>query len=185
MWHHFLKEIELAKNYHRLSQLGGIITPRNPLLEYLLPSLFIIKLMAILEDAFAQFISENGLSLQTNHRPSLSSRINCMNNKGKLVDYKALDKLRVTRNRLAHETVTQVGWDELENALDIVEIELQNLMFVGERPIYEFFAERSGAQASDEPNVLALFHYKYGIKSDNRVMMEISYIEKLYRDEEG
>ena len=51
-WNRFLQELELAKNYHMsylLNGFGG--TFRNPLIDYLLPSLLYVKMVAILNEA--------------------------------------------------------------------------------------------------------------------------------------
>ena len=55
-WRKLLIEIVLAYNYpvaFRLTSAGGAAPPRNPILEYVLPSLLHLKAVAILDAALA------------------------------------------------------------------------------------------------------------------------------------
>ena len=71
-WHRFLQEVELAQNYHMpylLNGFGG--TFRNPLLDYLLPSLLYVKMVAILDEALVFFINYRGLIVPKKYKKSL------------------------------------------------------------------------------------------------------------------
>jgi len=65
-WHRFLQELELAKNYHLPYALDNLFgaTPRNPLLEKLLPSLLYIRLVSLLDDALNLYLDNHGLTIK-------------------------------------------------------------------------------------------------------------------------
>ena len=61
-WRAFLMDAELAKNYRMVSMLnGGHIPAPNPILENLLPSLLYVRLGALLDETFEDYIDTNGL----------------------------------------------------------------------------------------------------------------------------
>ncbi len=103
-WHRFLQEVELAKNYHMpylLNGFGG--TFRNPLLDYLLPSLLHVKMVAILYEALLFFIGDRGLTVPKKHKRSLRGRIEYLNEQSLIANYAALHVILDLRNLLAHE----------------------------------------------------------------------------------
>ncbi len=56
-WHRLLQELELARNYHMPYLLTGFSGAfRNPLLDYLLPSLLYVKLVAILDETLVEVV---------------------------------------------------------------------------------------------------------------------------------
>ena len=184
-WHRLLQELELARNYHMpymLTGFGGAF--RNPVLDYLLPSLLYVKLAAILDEALVFYINHHGLTMPKKYKKSLHGRIEFLNDQGLISDYSALHKIRGLRNLLAHEVAEMADWAKLDADLNAIENELQKLGFVGVRPRYEYFGERSGVRECDEPGVAFAQDYRFGVKLENRVTMEVSFTEKTHNDSE-
>ena len=100
-WNHFLQEIELAKNHHMsalLNLFGG--TFPNPLLDYMLPSLLYVKMVAILDQALIVFIRDRGLTVPENeYGHALHGRIKYLNDQSLLTNYAGLHGIRKLRNR--------------------------------------------------------------------------------------
>ena len=180
-WHRFLQEIELAKNYHMpylLNRFGA--TFRNPLLDYLLPSLLYIKLVAILDEALVFLIDHRGFTVPNKYKKSIHGRIEFLNDEGIIANYSALHGVRDNRNLLAHEASATIGWEKLYGDLDTVENELQHLGFVGDRPDYKYFGERSAVRECDEPGVAFAQDFRFGIKCNDRVTMEVCFTSKTH-----
>ena len=181
-WHRFLQEVQLAKNYHMpylLNGFGG--TFRNPLLDYLLPSLLYVKMVAILDDALVFFIGDRGLTVPKKYKKSLHGRVEYLDNQSLIANYAALQRIRDLRNLLAHEVSETTTWDNLNADLDTVENELQHLGFVGDRPDYEYSGERSAIHDCDEPGIAFAQDFRFGIKCNDRVTMEISFTRKTHK----
>ena len=184
-WHRLLQELELARNYHMPYLLFGISgTFRNPLLEYLLPSLLYVRLVSILDEALVFYIKHHGLTVPKKYKKSLYGRIEFLNDQGLIADYATLHKIRKFRKILAHEVSAKTDWAKLDTDLNTIEHEFQKLGFVSDRPQYEFFGERSGMRECDEPGVAFAQDYKFGIKCNNRVTMEVSITQNTYNDSE-
>jgi hypothetical protein len=184
IWRRLLIDVELAKNYHlsySLSTMGA--TPRNPILEYLLPTLLYVKMVSILDEALITYIDSQGLTLPKKDR-NLNGRINFLTTKRVLGNSKALHNIRDRRNGLAHEASQQTNWNELEDDLNEIARTLQHLAFVGKRPSYKFFAEQSGMSNSSEPDVWATQDFHYGLKEGDKLVAKISWTQKLYNDEQ-
>ena len=180
-WNRLLQEVELAKNYHvsyLLTGFGG--TFRNPLLDYLLPSLLYVKMVAILDEALIFFISDRGLKVPKKYRGSLDGRIECLNDQSLIANYTSLHEVRELRNLLAHEVSETTTWDNLQADLGTVEDELQHLGFVGDRPKCEYFGERSAMRECDEPGVAFAQDFRVGIKCNDRVTLDISFTRKTH-----
>lgn len=180
-WHRFLQEVELAKNYHMpylLNGLGG--TFRNPLLDYLLPSLLYVKLAVILDEALMFFIDHRNFIVPKKYRESLHGRIEFLEDQRMIANCSALHDIRDRRNLLAHEVSATITWEDLDADLDTVENELQHLGFVGDRPDYKYFGERSVMKECDEPGIAFAQDFRFGIKCDNRVTMDVAFTRKTH-----
>jgi len=180
-WNRFLQEVELAKNYHMPYLLNGFgATFRNPLLDYLLPSLLYVKMVAILDEALIFFINDRGLKLPKKYKKSLHGRIEYLNDQSLIANYTSLHDVRDLRNLLAHEVSETTTWDNLNADLETVENELQHLGFVGDRPNYEYFGERSAMRECDEAGIAFAQDFRFGIKCNDRVTMDISFTRKTH-----
>jgi len=180
-WNRYLQEIELAKNYHMPYLLNGFgNTFRNPLLDYLLPSLLYVKMAAILDEALIFFIDDRDLSVPRKYNKSLRGRIKCLNDQSLIANYAALNGVCDLRNLLAHEVSETTTWAILNTDLDAVENELQHLGFVKDRPIYEYFGECSAMRDCDEPGIAFSQDFRFGIKCNDRVTMEMAFTRKTH-----
>ena len=181
VWNHFLQEVLLAKNYHMPYLLTGFgHTFHNPLLEYLLPSLLYVKMVTILDEALILFIINHNLKIPKKYQNSLYGRIEYLHDKSRISNYSSLHNIRNLRNLLAHEASKTTTWNRLNTYLNIVENELQYLNLVGNRPDYQYFGERSAMQESDDPDILLSQNFRFGIKQNDHVTMEIAFTQKTH-----
>src|SRR6478752_2359543 len=102
-WYRVQWETVLAKHYPQTLSVSGVpnIT-KNPLLEYLLPSLLYVKTVAVLDDALATYIDAKGWTIPKPLRNDLYGRITFMTGKG-LSNPPELHRMRDRRNAVAHE----------------------------------------------------------------------------------
>ncbi len=73
-----------------------------------------------------------------------------------------------------------MNWEKLETDLQTVEVELQHLAFVGERPNYKYFGVSSAMRGGDEPGVAFAQDFRYGIKINDEVTMQVSYTQRTH-----
>jgi hypothetical protein len=177
-WSTYLMHVELARN-HKMANLvaaSGLASAPNPILEALLPSLLYIRLGALLEDAFAEYISANGLVIGAPYRSDFNGRIRFLDDQGCLKDASSLHVLRRKRNQLAHDASESCIWEDLEDGIVTGQAELEYLGLAGPRPHYEFYAERNTRDEA-EPGYLGTQDYCYGLKVDGRKAIEVSWSE--------
>ena len=180
-WHRFLQEVELAKNYHMPYLLNGFgSTFRNPLLDFLLPTLLYVKMVALFDEALISLIDYRGLTPPKKCKKSLNGRLKFLNDQGIILNYSALHDVGGHRNFLAHEASATVDWEKLDTDLQTIEAELQHLGFVGKRPDYKYFGERSAMRECDEPGAAFAQDFRFGIKCNEKVTMEVSFTRKTY-----
>lgn len=175
-WLTFLMDAELAKNYRMANMIASSGQPPapNPILEALLPSLLYVRLGALLDETFEEYITGNGLVMGRSYRNDFNGRITFLNDQGLLKDASILHALRQKRNQVAHEASHFCTWRELEDAIAIADTELQHLGLVGSRPKYEFYAERN-PRKKPEPGYVLTFDYCYGLEVDGEKAVEVSW----------
>lgn len=181
-WIRLLQDIELARNYNRPYILEASHLMPNPLLESLLPSLLFVRLVSLLDEALIFYIKKKGMSMSKDCKNDLYHRIKFLGERNVLTDARSLQDIRKKRNDIAHEQGKFANWQELESALEQIETELQQLSFVGIRPRYEYYAERSGARKSTDPRVAFSFDYFYGLKEDGKNVIKESWTSNVYRE---
>jgi len=172
-------EEEATRNYWRTYLLYGLQSHRDPLLDEFLPSLIYIKAVTILDDAFEMFITSRGLQVPSKYQDSLAGRIDCLSDIGILFDGSQCHRIRRRRNELAHETGARATWDELENDRNIMHEVLQALRFVADLPRLEFYSERSAMRGSTKPGYSLERDFKYGIKENGKVALEIKWSQYI------
>lgn len=181
-WHQLIQEIVLVKNHESANQISSIGLPApNPILNYLLPSLFYIKLASLLDEALDSYIDSSNLDMPTSYRRNLDGRINFLKDENLLLDSAKLHAIRQRRNELAHKKHRHATWKELDNALDVVEAELQALEIVDNRPKYEFYAERTRATVPPKEGVAFAMNCCYGLKQNGEKVVELSWVEEVRR----
>jgi len=127
--------------------------------------------------------------LQSKKNPTLSDRLKFLDKEGKLKNYDPLhNRIRLFRHDLAHGVLDfkdYADWTKLETDLNTIEDELQHLGVVGDRPPYKFFGEQGAMRAGNEPGVHHSQDYRYGIRCEGKVTMEVKYTQNIYGAEEG
>jgi hypothetical protein len=185
-WYALLQEVELARNYPVPYQLTSPFgAGRNVILEAILPSLLFMKATDLLDEALKLYMQERGLALLSSHRDTLAGRIAFLHDQGLLSDRAALLRLKDRRNELAHESVHKPSWAELDVATLQIHKELRHLGFAGDRPHYQFYAEKSPIRASAQEGADGERTLSFGLKKDGRVVLEVRQIEYIAKEGAG
>lgn len=182
-WYGLLREIELAKNHKMANVITSLGPPApNPILDYLLPSLLFIKMVSLLDEALDFYIDAQALTMPRSYRGDLNGRINFLNDHSILTSAASLHDIRTKRNQLAHQMSHQgLTWEVLDNDLNTVETELQHLGLVGDRPIYEFYAEKSRMKDSPKEDVAFRVEYCYGLKENDEKVIQVSWVQEVHK----
>lgn len=178
-WTNFLQQVELAKHYDAPYELELASMPRNPILDAILPTLLYVQLVSLLDEGLEAYRAAKGVPFTPKGKQDLFHRIELL--RDHLRTPSQLHELRQKRKPLAHDPATFINWDELEQAIQLVDRELQGLGLTGERSRYEFFAERSGAESSDDPRVAFQYEYKFGLKHQGEVVRSLSWKNRVFR----
>jgi hypothetical protein len=113
-WRRFLIDYNFAKHYKlpfTLTSTG--LVPNNPVLDDLLPSLLVVKLASLLDEALDVYISLNNLVMSDKYRETLRGRIQFLGERGALHNLDNAHKLCDLRNDLAHKSDRTVSWKDL------------------------------------------------------------------------
>jgi hypothetical protein len=137
-------------------------------------------MVSILDWAFVSYSEDHGLAVsKKKYENSLKGRIDFYDDQGLISNAAALHAVRKNRNAIAHEVRRQASWDDLGNDLAEIEMALQGLSLVDERPNLEFYAERSAAKESEKPDVLFAQDFSYGLKEDGQPLASVTWIEEF------
>ncbi len=181
-WFRTLLEWQTVTHYHDVYRL---ILPtrslRNPLLEDVLPSIMLIKAVAVFDEAIADTIGTKHGGLVKGYKDDLNGRIRFLVDRNLVSNGAELHETRSLRNELAHEGNRHATWNELEKALRELESGLQDLKVVGPRPTLEFYFERSGVELSEEKGVLGTRKMEFGVKANDVVAYKAKWIDTLHR----
>ena len=112
---------------------------------------------------------------------NLNGRIEFATDQGLLASGANLHHVLTRWNGLAHNSHTTVTWAELRTDIAAVHAELKHLNCVGDRPDYQFYAERN-IEDSAGADVSVVWHYQYGVKAGNKWRMRMEYTKKLESD---
>ena len=176
-WMRFLQNVEMARHYDSPYELERASMPRNPIVDAILPTLLYVQLVSLLDEGLEAYRSAKDVPFPPKGKQDLFHRIELL--KDHLRTPSQLHELRKKRKPLAHDPATFINWDELEQAIQLVDRELHGLGLTGERPRYEFFAERSGAESSDDPRVAFQYEYKFGLKHQGEVVRSLSWKKQV------
>jgi hypothetical protein len=182
-WRRFRLEAEAAKHYPSSYLLYLGQTHRHALLEGLLPVLLHIKASAILDDALAQWLGDNGHTLSKPYKDDLNGRIQYLFDNRLIPNGDSLHEVRKRRNTFAHEPDASCDWTLLQGDIEIIETGLAGLGLVNPTPVLEHYAERSALRESVEPGVAFERTFEYGVREDGRPALEIKWTQKILRDE--
>ncbi len=103
----------------------------HPALDGILSSLFYVNLVSFLDETFKFAIPEK--TFPPPDKDDLFNRIERL--KSLLADPHKCHTLRIRRNEISHQTRVYANWQELDEAINVVEAELQRLGYAGERPV--------------------------------------------------
>ncbi len=182
-WRQFRLEAEAAKNYplsYALSSFGH--TRKDILLEQLLPTLLYIKSAAILDDALAKWLQENGHVLRGSYRNDFNGRISYLDDHTLYEKCDELHEVRGKRNTFAHEPDVQTNWQVFESDILIIEECLISLGLVVQTKKLEYFAEQSALQESDDPSIAFTRRVSYGVKENGKLALEIAWNENTLNE---
>jgi hypothetical protein len=183
-WRNFLIEVSFAKDYKTpYTIMSGGPVPNNPILDNLLPSLLVVKLASLLDEALSEYIALKSLTMPRTYRSDFNGRINFLRDGGHLRDALKLHELREFRNELAHEFTGKATWKDLDAAMETADNEFQHLGFVGTRPQFEISAERAPVEPSNSRYLMS-FNYSVTLKSEGKKVAEFTWSEHVHRDEE-
>ena len=170
-WERLIMQIEMARHYAHFYALDTHAIQRNPILESLLPELLYVKMASLLDEGLDGYLEINSEPLPSKYNNSLHGKIEYLCDEEVLTDREDLHRIRDTRNDLAHESEPEniIDWKFLDDDMDIASKVLSALGFdVESIKAYEYFAERSAAAESEDPNVLCEYTYTLGVKKDGK-----------------
>lgn len=181
-WRRFRLEAEAAKHYPISYSLYIGHTHRHVLLDGLLPALLHIKATAILDDALALWLEENGHRLSRPYRNDLNGRVQYLADHGLIANGDVLQEVRSRRNAFAHEPDAFCDWLVLQRDIEVIEASMTELDLVKTTPVLEHYAERSAMRGSGEPGVAWERTFEYGVRENGKPALEVKWTQKLLRD---
>ncbi len=174
-------DLELARHYRDVYFTFTIgAQPANPIIDELLPALFLLRIVSVVDDAMGNYQSASAGPTSRAAPGSLYGRIESLRAAGILSGADDLNRLRERRNQVAHELQHSVKWSDIEYAVEVVHRALQELAFVTDRPSFEFYAVREAAENSNEPGIMMTQRCYYGLKRDGRKAIEVAWTTKFH-----
>jgi len=131
----------------------------SPLLDSILPSMLYLRVVSILDEALEFYLDDHAIPWPPRTKKDFYHRIDVLADSGILKNKAECHRIREMRNKLAHETGEFTTWDALHKCVDSVELELQNLGFIGVRPKYAWYSTVSSESNSSDNN----FTLSYGL----------------------
>jgi len=162
-WLRHLMDIEFARMRHMVTVAEGVIPGPDYVGVILLSSLLYVRTVSLLDEALEEYVDDPGLSMPRKYHRSLGGRIEFLASLGLLHTPQDLRDVKDRRNEIAHDSNKAASYDDLAQAVDIVEATLQHLNFVGPRPHAAAHAE-CAARATPNPGALITHDYTYGVK---------------------
>ncbi|MBK8060525.1 MAG: hypothetical protein IPK33_22335 [Gemmatimonadetes bacterium] len=184
LWRRLLIDVELARNYPLASFDVVGAQARNPILERLLPSLLLVKAVAVLDAAISEYVASRGLSIpRGTYGTSLNGKIEFLVDESIFPDGDDLHRIRDVRNVIAHDANGDTTWSALDNDIGTLNGALKTLGFVGDPPRLEFFAERRTMDKPDRPDALFGFRHVFGVKEDSRLVATVEHKQYVMKDD--
>ena len=171
-WHVFqIRRALLTCPYLALS-VPGFFSPtfRVNELNDAAASIIYVNMVSIFSHAVESRMSEQ--ELERKNLKSLKPRLDLLNERNDLIDYKVLDQIRERRNEIAHELEKSVSTDELDEACSFVEMQLAAWGLVEIRPKYEIGLEKGSARASSVPGNSYEFDLKVRVMNGDKPVAE-------------
>ena len=185
-WCWYEQECLYAKGYALLPMMSapmpGGLAPRNPIVDRIIPTLLLIKGLAILDAAFKGKIQDHE-DLRGVRTKDLNARIELLNEHGILLDANGVHDARGRRNVLAHEYEGYVDWEEFKHHIGVIRRELAHISAIGEIPEFTITAECSQLRESTDPNACFERTISVYIEAEGRRVSEISLVQKTMKDD--
>lgn len=178
-WRLLLLEEEAIRHYPQAFLLHGFSTHRDVLLDRLLPSLFYIRAVVILDDGLEEAMGRRNLSLPSGKQNSLKNRIDFLENRGVLSPSLELNRIRGRRNELAHETGRDATWDELKIDRAMIQQALLDLDLIRPAKKLDFYSERSAMRGTSKEGYTLERDYEYGVRENGKPALEIRWSEYI------
>ena len=187
-WLWFLQELATVRLSNSLTAAEAPAA-LDVIANLFLPALVYIKLVSIFDEALEFYINANRSTLPGGYQTTLHGKLSFLDGKDGFQYTQTIRDIKNKRNDIGHLPTNpgnwqaqQVGWQELEKAIDDIEFVLQQLGIVGPRPTYETFGERlSETVPDDKPEVFMIHTYNYGLKENGKVILNFSHTWEYLR----
>ena len=181
-WRMYRLEAETVKHYPQSYALYMGRTHRDILLDQILPTLLYIKAASILDDSLNLWLSDNDHSLRKPYKNDFNGRLCYLSDMSLYQSVEKLHSVRQNRNKYAHEPGERCDWQTLERDLLAIEDCLVSLKLAEPTKELEYFAERSGLEPSQDPNVEFSQRFGYGVKEGQEIALHISWSEECRKE---
>ncbi|MEW6419316.1 MAG: hypothetical protein AB1480_14590 [Nitrospirota bacterium] len=125
-------------------------------------------------------MANNKHSLSKPYRDDLNGRLMYLADNQLLEGTDELHRIRLHRNKLAHEPGVYCSWEELRKDMNHIEIGLVTLGLARSTGKLDYFAERSALEESPEPGIKFSRTFTYGVKEEGQTALEISWTQKFH-----
>lgn len=169
-WHNFMLRKVLLTHQSICFDFYGINDAvHHPIIRNTVASLLYINLVSILDDA----IQERMIPDEYKRGKKTKNRLEMLEKAGDLVNFDALIMINRRRNDFAHEWNQESSVQELEQAIERVQEQLQTWGLMIDRGEYELTFERTAARDSSQPGVLFEQDKIIRIQAGDKIVFEL------------
>ncbi len=177
-WDMFLRRNALLRAGGALGLVfPGSLSIRFKAISETVDALLYIDAVSIFDASTETRLGEDDFARLAN----LGRRLTALRDRGLLLDYDALNSIRMRRNQLGHEAVGGVVPTELDAMVGTLQHQLEAWGLV--RPPgagYSFFLERSEARPTDRPDTICEWEYEIGVKRQSDGVKMLTFHSKEY-----
>lgn len=168
--------------FYRVTGLGP--TPRNPILDEILPTLLFVRAMSLLDHALIHLVNEHTAKSEVGPKKNnLASRIDWAAETYPALNALLLHEGRDRRNEIAHEPTGKLDWKEFDERITLIHSTLQSLKAIGPRNSYKCKATRQPIDKVEKPDVLFQFEYEFEVEENGKRALTIRWTEEILKDE--
>ena len=154
-------------------------------LDLIHPSLMFLRLVSVMDEGIDEFLNLKRLVVPTQYPIGLHGKLQFLHDERAITYTSDVIKIRQRRNQIAHEMPdysspeTIVSWNELDNAIYVVEELLKKLNVITGRPEFDFEWGRDVDMYLQKPNpekpdVIMTHHYYFGVKEHESWVVKIN-----------